>query len=200
VARNRSVTLPRISPDGRWLMFTEGKFGVFHIWHNDADLFLMDLTQAEPVEPTPVTRYNENNLPADILARLTNNIERDAGIDSLNEAQGAMHPLPAQIRRISELNSHDVESWHCWSSNGAWVIFSSRRDDGNFTRPFIAHHDGKGHFSRPFEIPQDNPQYHRQFMRSYNIPEFLEGKVTIPQADIARHMRNTEPMRVTFKN
>ncbi len=190
VARNRSVTLPRVSPDGRWLMFTEAKFGVFHIWHNDADLFLMDLTQAEPVEPTPVTRYNENNLPADILARLANNIERDAAIDSLNEAQGALHPLPAQIRRISELNSPDVESWHCWSSNGAWVIFSSRRDDGNFTRPFIAHHDGKGHFSRPFELPQDNPQYHRQFMRSYNIPEFLSGPVTIKPQEFAKVIKN----------
>ena len=185
VARNHSVTLPRVSPDGRWLMFTEGKFGVFHIWHNDADLFLMDLTQAGPVAPTPVVRYTEDNLPEAVLAHITNNIERDAAIDSLNEAAGALHALPASIRAINELNSPDVESYHSWSSNGCWVIFSSRRDDGNFTRPFIAHHDGHGHFSRPFELPQDNPQYHRQFLRSYNIPEFLSGPVTIKPQDFA---------------
>ena len=185
VARNRSVTLPRVSPDGRWLMFTEGKFGVFHIWHNDADLYLMDLAQAQPTEPTPVISYAPNNLPASILPPNANNLVRDIIADSLREAQGLRTPLPDHIRNITELNSHDVESWHCWSSNGAWVIFSSRRDDGNFTRPFIAHHDGNGHFTKPFELPQDNPQYHRQFMRSYNIPEFLSGPVTIRPQDFA---------------
>ena len=185
VARNRSVTLPRVSPDGRWLMFTEGQFGVFHIWHNDADLFLMDLAQAQAVEPTPVTFYSADHLPESILPEKANNITREAMADSLREAQGLRTPLPSHIRNITELNSHDVESWHCWSSNGSWVIFSSRRDDGNFTRPFIAHHDGQGHFSKPFELPQNNPQYHRQFMRSYNIPEFLSGPVTIRPQDFA---------------
>ncbi len=196
VARNRSVTLPRISPDGRWLMFTEGHFGVFHIWHNDADLFLIDLTQAQPVEPTPVVRYTPDDLPEMYAAG--NNVEREATADSLNEALGAQHPLPLAIRNIEELNSPDVESYHSWSSNGCWVIFSSRRDDGNFTRPFISHFDGKGHFTRPFELPQDNPQYHRQFMRSYNIPEFLSGPITIRPQDFAKVVRQ-EPTNAQLK-
>ena len=188
--RNRSVTLPRVSPDGRWLMFTEGKFGVFHIWHNDADLFLLDLSQAEPITPTPVIRYAEKNLPEEILSKITNNIERDFAIDSLNEAAGARNPLPVAIRNITELNSPEVESWHSWSSNSCWVILSSRRDDGNFTRPFIAHHDGNGHFSKPFELPQEDPQYHRQFLRSYNIPEFLSGPVSIRPQEFATVIKN----------
>lgn len=185
VARNRSVTLPRVSPDGRWLMFTQGQFGIFHIWHSDADLYLMDLTQAAAVEPTPVLSFNPEALPAGTVSPEANNIVREAVADSLREAQGLRSPLPAHIRNIAELNSHDVESWHCWSSNGCWVVFSSRRTDSNFTRPFIAHHDGKGHFSRPFELPMDDPQFHRQFMRSYNIPEFLSGPVTIRPQDFA---------------
>lgn len=190
VARNRSVTLPRISPDGRWLMFTQGKFGVFHIWHNDADLFLLDLKKEVPQpEPIAYTSYSPDNLPAGVLPPTANNVEREEAADSLREAAGSRYPLPENIRAIDELNSHDVESYHSWSSNGAWVIFSSRRTDGNFTRPFIAHFDGKGHFTRPFELPQDNPQYHREFLRSYNIPEFMSGPVTIrPQvfADIIK--------------
>ena len=186
VARNRSVTLPRISPDGRWLMFTQGQFGVFHIWHNDADLFLMDLNKQVPVpEPTAFNIVTPENLPEELLPTMANNIEREAIADSLREAAGSQYPLPDNIRCIDELNSHDVESYHSWSSNGCWVIFSSRRDDGNFTRPFIAHFDGKGHFSKPFELPQDNPQFHRQFMRSYNIPEFLAGPVTIRPQEFA---------------
>ncbi|MBQ9286236.1 MAG: PD40 domain-containing protein [Bacteroidaceae bacterium] len=185
VARNRSVTLPRVSPDGRWLMFTEGQFGVFHIWHNDADLFLMDLTQAQPVEPTHINTYDRHRLSEYLLPPDANNLQREIIADSLREEQGLRTPLPAHIRNITEINSPDVESYHSWSSNGCWVIFSSRRDDGNFTRPFIAHHDGNGHFSKPFELPQDNPQYHRQFMRSYNIPEFLFGPVTIRPQEFA---------------
>lgn len=38
-----SATLPRISPDGRYLMFTMARYGVFHIWHPDADLYILDL-------------------------------------------------------------------------------------------------------------------------------------------------------------
>ena len=30
---DKSATLPRVSPDGRFLMFTLGNYGVFHIWH-----------------------------------------------------------------------------------------------------------------------------------------------------------------------
>ena len=35
---DQSATLPRVSPDGRFLMFTMGHYGVFHIWHREADL------------------------------------------------------------------------------------------------------------------------------------------------------------------
>ncbi len=190
-SRNRSVTLPRISPDGRWLMFTEGKFGVFHIWHNDADLYMMDLTKAQPMAegPHPVL-YDADHLPAGLLPETANNVEREAAADSLREALGAQHPLPESIYPIAELNSADVESYHSWSHDGKWVVFSSRRTDGNFTRPFIAHHDGNGHFSRPFELPQQEPEYHRHFLRSYNIPEFMLGPVTIRPQEFAATIKD----------
>ena len=136
-----SATLPRISPDGRYLMFTLGKYGVFHIWHNDADLYIMDLTTG-------------------------------------------------QIRNMKEINSPDVESYHSWSSNGRWVVFSSRRYDGNFTRPFIAHIDKNGKGTKPFELPCSDPDYHRQFMKSYNIPELMKGAVSISPQSFADALKN----------
>ena len=135
-AMDKSATLPRVSPDGRFLMFTLGKYGVFHIWHRDADLWMMDLTTG-------------------------------------------------QARNMKEINSPDVESYHSWSSNGRWVVFSSRRYDGNYTRPFFAHIDKNGHASKPFELPCADPDYHRQFLRSYNIPEFMKGPVTISPQDFS---------------
>ena len=60
---NMSATLPRISPDGRFLMFTMGHYGVFHIWHREADLYLLDLTTGQwramvrPMMPNLVMQY-----------------------------------------------------------------------------------------------------------------------------------------------
>ena len=44
-AANKSATLPRISPDGRFLLFAEGQYGCFHIWHHDADIVCLPLGQ-----------------------------------------------------------------------------------------------------------------------------------------------------------
>jgi hypothetical protein len=146
-ALEKSATLPRISPDGRYLLFTLGKYGVFHIWHGDADLWMMDLTTGE-------------------------------------------------TRNMKELNSPNVESYHSWSANGRWVVFSSRRNDGNYTRPFFAHIDKNGHASKPFELPSADPDYHRQFLRSYNVPEFMRGPVTIQPQDFADVLKgNGEPVK-----
>ena len=183
--RNRSVTLPRISSDGRWLMFTQGRFGVFHIWHSDADLYMMDLMKVVPEAEPAVSHVLQHSHTAAKEANLSD-VELAHRADSIREAEGCLVPLPMGVYPIREINSPEVESWHCWSSNQCWVIFSSRRVDGNFTRPYIAHFDGKGHFSKPFELPQDNPLYHRQFLRSYNIPEFLSDPVTITPQEFAK--------------
>ncbi len=135
-AIDSSATFPRISPDGRYLLFTMGHYGYFHIWHHEADLWIMDL------------------------------------------ASGTARPF-------TEVNSPDTESYHSWSSNGKWIIFSSRRNDGVFTRPYMAHVDNNGHASKPFELPSEDPDYHRQFMRCYNIPEFMKGPVTITPQEFA---------------
>ena len=39
----RSVCHPRLSPDGRYLLYTVADYGTFPIWHPEADLQLMDL-------------------------------------------------------------------------------------------------------------------------------------------------------------
>lgn len=147
---DKSATLPRISPDGRWLLFSLGGWGCFHIWHRDADLWLMDLTTM-------------------------------------------------QARPLAECNSDNVESYHSFSSNGRWIIFSSRRDDGVFTRPFIAHIDKNGHGTKPFELPTEDPDYHRQLMKSYNIPEFMKGRVHLTPQQIADVLKNDNVTPVTFK-
>ena len=54
----QSATLPRVSPDGRFLMFTVAPYGVFHIWHRDADLWMLDLKNEELTTARPMTELN----------------------------------------------------------------------------------------------------------------------------------------------
>ena len=43
----KSATFPRISPDGKYMLFAMAEYGCFHIWHKDADLYMMDLGTKE---------------------------------------------------------------------------------------------------------------------------------------------------------
>ena len=53
----RSTSVPRISPDGRYLLYTLGDYGQFHIWHKSSDLWVKSLTEvplgesSEPIRP-----------------------------------------------------------------------------------------------------------------------------------------------------
>ena len=73
------------------------------------------------------------------------------------------------------LNSPETESYHSWSSNGRWVLLSSRRLDGRYTRLYIAHFDGEGHFGKPFLLPQKRYAHNVLRLKSYNVPEFVKG-------------------------
>jgi hypothetical protein len=42
---DKSVTLPRISPDGRYLLFALGQYGCFHSRHHDADIVCIPMNQ-----------------------------------------------------------------------------------------------------------------------------------------------------------
>ena len=45
---DKSATLPRISPDGKYLLFALGQYGCFHSRHHDADIVCMPLGQEIP--------------------------------------------------------------------------------------------------------------------------------------------------------
>lgn len=130
----QSVTLPRVSPDGRYLLFAQAEFGCFHVWHADADIYMMDLKTQ-------------------------------------------------QVQKLDAVNSPRSESYPTWSSNGRWIMVDSRRDDGNYTRPYIAYFDKQGKAHKAFAVPQKDPNFYTFFLRSFNRPEFMIEPVTIaPQA------------------
>ena len=147
----RSASFPRISPDGRFLIFVLSDYGNFSIWHKDADLYSIDLRTGKTV-------------------------------------------------CMDALNSTDVESYHSWSSNSRWLVFSSRRDDGLYTKPYFSYIDEAGNAHKPFLLPQRNPRkYYDSRMYAYNIPEFVSGKVKVTGSEIADFAREGKSMKLGYK-
>jgi len=125
----KSISFPRISPDGRFLVLTLHNYGCFPIWHKEADLHIIDLQSLK---------------------------------------SSSMY-----------LNSDFTDSYHSWSSNSRWLVFSSKRIDGLTARFFISYIDKNGISTKPFILPQKDPEFYQRFIKSFNLPEFstLEVKV-----------------------
>ncbi len=110
---------------------------------------------------------------------------KDADLYQVDLSTGVYRPLAV-------LNSEDVESYHSWSSNSRWVVFSSRRIDGLYTRPYIAYVDADGNEHKPFLLPQKDTDYYAGLMKSFNVPEFITGEVKANAYTISRTIREIE--------
>ena len=147
----KSISFPKPSYDGKYLVYTLSDYGNFSIWHNEADLWILDLATGE-------------------------------------------------TRPMTKANSSDTESYHGWSSNSRWLMFSSRRDDGLYTRIFFTHIDEEGRESKPFMLPQKHPlHYYNHQNRSYNVPEFVTGPVDMDRIDAERKINSNERTHFGFR-
>ena len=147
----RSVSFPRVSPDGRHLAFVVSDYGNFSLWHKEADLYCVNLKDKV-------------------------------------------------VSEMDALNSDDSESYHSWSGNSRWLVFSSRRDDGLYTKPYFAYIDEDGNAHKPFLLPQRNPKaYYDAQMYAYNIPEFIDDKVRTRGSEIASFARKDSGIQLSFR-
>lgn len=129
VAMGKSLTWPRPSYDGRFLLFTLCDYGYFSIWHREADQWLLDLNTG-------------------------------------------------QARPLDEINSSEADSYHNWSDNSRWIVFTSRRANGLYSQLFLASIDENGQSTKPFLLPQENPlEYYDATLYSFNTPDFTKEKV-----------------------
>ncbi len=97
------------------------------------------------------------------------------------------------LRRLA-INSDQADTWHSWSSNSRWVVFSSKRIDGFFARPHFSYVDEHGEFHKPFVLPQEDPAFYGFCLKTFNVPEFMQGPVTLKRRDLARTV--VEPRKV----
>ncbi len=93
--------------------------------------------------------------------------------------------LSTKEYRKLELNSDDVESYHSWSSDGRWLQFISKKLDGLYSRVYFSYIDKEGRASKPFILPQEDPEYYSTLLVNFNRPEFIKGKVSVGASVLA---------------
>lgn len=151
VTLGKSVTWPRPSYDGRYMLFTLSDYGYFSIWHKESDQWLLDLQTGE-------------------------------------------------ARPIDEINSDEADSFHNWSDDSRWVVFTSRRGDGLYSRLYLTSIDDNGRFTKPFLLPQKNPnEYERDSFFSFNTPDFTKTKVDFDTRAAVSAILSDERLSVNVK-
>lgn len=147
--QGKSISFPRISPDGKYLLFCMSDYGYFTIWHPESDLYLLDLTTGK-----------------------------------------ISHP---------DINSDKSDSFHSWSSTGRWIVFSSRKEDGLYTRPYFSYFDSSGQAHKPFILPQRKSGFYFDFLKSYNLPELVTTRVELNPRKL-RKVTYSLPVKAIFKS
>ncbi|MGL5705091.1 MAG: TolB family protein [Tannerellaceae bacterium] len=120
------------------------------------------------------------------------NYDKTANLRMLTLHDCIVHPL-------EEINSPETDSYHTWSSNSKWLVFSSRRLDGVFTRIWVTQINDKGESSKPFLLPQENPEFYRSFTKSYNVPELSQQLPNLKRSEVA-DLSSTPAEKSTFRN
>jgi hypothetical protein len=146
------MLLPRISPDGRWLLFCMCQYGSFPVYQKSSDLYLTDLKDARQTG-----QYN--------------------------------------YRRL-DINSDQSESWHSWSSNSRWVVFSSKRKHGIFTRLYFSYVDQAGKFSKPLLLPQKDPEFYDSYLKTFSVPELITRPIPVNAKKLGRVVRGSRKILV----
>ncbi len=148
----QSSLVPRISPDGRWLIFCMCEHGSFPAWKPDSDFYIVDL---------------------------------EAGRENGKY----------KYRRL-DINSDQSESWCTWSSDSRWIVFSSKRGNPTFTRPYISYVDKNGKVYKPFVLPQKDPLFYDSCLKTYNTFELVTGPVAVTGERLTRVIRGSRQITV----
>lgn len=151
VAMGKSLTWPRPSYDGKYILFTLMDYGYFSVWHNESDQWLLDLQSGE-------------------------------------------------ARELKEINSDKADSYHNWNLNSHWIVFTSRRDDGLYSRLYLACIDEQGKVSKPFMLPQRHPkEYYSESLYSFNVPDFTKTKVDFDAYEAGREIASDKRVETKVK-
>ncbi len=207
-------TWPSWSPDGQYLYFCSSPV----LWTDNSQ---------EPPENFNKTKYSLLRIPYNENNNSWGDIDTllSPGDSGLSVAQPKISPdnkfclftmqtngayphsqvssdlylMNLQTRQYKKLpiNSQYNESWHSWSHNGRWILFSSKRGSGIFTHLYISYIDSTGNAHKPFILPQNDPTFYDSFTKCYNVAEFAAGPVKFSERQLLRAIKTKQKSDVS---
>ena len=206
-------TFPTFSPDGKWLYFCSAsavdmpkdfkqvRYGLYRIAFNAQDMSFGD--HLECLYDAPAEGYSVSFPRISPDGRFLCFTRHGYGNFSIWHKDADLWMLDLETLEkwpLEAANSPETESFHSWSGSGRWMVFSSRRGDCLYTRPYFTYIDGEGKASKPFLLPQKNPgAYYKRLMESYNLPAFLNGPMTMSKHKIVSEIRESSGVDIQVK-
>ena len=104
-------------------------------------------------------------------------------------------------RPLDELNTKDSESFHNWSSDSRWIVFTSRRDDGFHAHLYFSAVGKDGRMGKPFMLPQKDPwEYYTNLTATYNVPEFIIKPVPVDKQRMVSKLHTKDRLQVKVRH
>ena len=210
---DRFETFPAFSPDGKWLYFCSAqavdmpkehkkvRYGLYRIAFNAQDMRFGD--QLECLYDAPAEGYSVSFPRISPDGRFLCFTRHGYGNFSIWHKDADLWMMDLETLEkwpLEAANSPETDSFHSWSANGRWMVFSSRRGDGLYTRPFFTYIDSEGEASKPFLLPQKDPTaYYKRLMDSYNLPAFMNGPMKMSKHRIVSEIRESAGVDVKVK-
>ncbi len=207
--KNRE-NLPTWSPDGKWLYYISApearkgdlrsrnwtKYSLVRIPYNVASNTWGDVDTVLSSTQTGMSISFPNISPDGKYVLFC---MAKYGYFTVFDKTSDLYILELKTRQYHKLdiNSESNESYHCWSQNGRWILFSSKRIDNILSRPYIAYFDKNGKTYKPFIVPQKDPLFYNTFLENYNRPELIKGKIKLNPRQI-RDIVYSDPENVRF--
>jgi tetratricopeptide (TPR) repeat protein len=141
------------------------------------DLYRIPFNDGEGGEPEPLEGASHNGM-SNYFARYSPDgkwiVFCKAKSYMLLQPDSELYIVPAEGGKARRLrcNTRRMNSWHSWSPNGRWLVFSSKANSA-YTQLFLAHIDERGYSSPPVLL-----EHFTDPDRAANIPEFVSAKPT----------------------
>ncbi|MDO4462288.1 MAG: hypothetical protein Q4C30_07330 [Bacteroidia bacterium] len=116
-----SLSIPRPSPDGRYIMMSSLKYGNFPVWHPASDLWMYDierdtlysLDKANSPYAEAYHNWSTNSRWAVVASRRTDGLHTRLCIFHINENGEASKAFLLPQRNPRDTETHDLRSYNC---------------------------------------------------------------------------------------
>jgi len=94
------------------------------------------------------------------------------------------------------INTNQSQSWHCFSSNSKWLAYSSKQQNGLFTRTYITYINEQGQARKSFVVPQKDPLFYDSHLETFSFPELSTQPMKISAEKLAAAVTNPSQIKV----